>query len=281
MSRFSKPNGSSSFQGSRAREIGRLALDLASSDPLDVGKGVDAFAPLLPTLDEADYRLAIEALCSVFYIDTTDRPEMEGPLDRASDLLAGEGVRVVPLLLGQMEGSDIKSHMHLARSLGKIGAPAIPKLRDLLATAEDPYTRSFALYAIGKMTVPEVAQAIPEVLGGLMHPDKEVRDSAARTLGKIAVTVPSAELTTRMRREMFESLLRAVRDPQAPVRAKAMRSLGKMAGAQLLDAAQIDQLAHAARACVGESGEYEWDSAFIVRREAREALAACGRLGRG
>ena len=64
----------------------------------------------------------------------------------------------MPILLRQLQASDIKSHMFLARALGRVGADALPRLRDLLATADDAYARAFALYAIGKMTCPDVAR---------------------------------------------------------------------------------------------------------------------------
>ena len=214
----------------------------------------------------------MELVCSLFYVDTADRPDLEKALDRATSLLAAQGSRVVPHLLRQMEGSDIKSHTHLARTLGGIGTGALTPLRNLLATAEDPYSRAFALYALGKMTCPEVVRALPEVLGGLMHPDKEVRDSAARTLGKIAEVAPPRRLTPRRRREMFEALMRALGDFQPAVRAKAMRSLGKMAAAGLMNRDQKKMFEASARNALGESNEYSWDNAYIVRREAREAL---------
>ncbi|HEU4402922.1 MAG TPA: HEAT repeat domain-containing protein [Candidatus Polarisedimenticolia bacterium] len=253
-------------------DLERLAADLAHADPPVVERAVRTLRSRLGRLGEPDYRRAIEALLSLFYIDTVDRPDLEEALERATALLAAQKGRVVPVLIAQMRGSDLKSHLYLARTLGRIGREAVPRLRDLLATDEDPYARTFALYALGKMVCPEVVRALPEVIGGLMHPDREVRDTAARTLGKIAAVAPARRLTPRRRREMFEALLRATRDPQAPVRAKAMRSLGKMAAAGLLNLTQKRTLAGAARAALGETDEYAWDNAFIVRREARETL---------
>ena len=253
-------------------DLDRLAADLAHGDSAVVERAVRRLQAGMGRLGDADYRRAVEALCSLFYVDTADRPDLEAALDRATSLLAGQGTKVVPLLLSQMQSSDIKSHLYLARTLGRIGSDALPRLRDLLATSEDPYSRAFALYAIGKMVCPDVVRALPEVLGGLMHPDKEVRDSAARALGKIAAVAPPRRLTPRRRREMFEALLRATRDPEPPVRAKAMRSLGKMAAAGLLNRQQKRALSAAARAVLGESEEYAWDNAYIVRREARETL---------
>jgi HEAT repeat protein len=256
--------------------LDQLIDELTVGEPAALESAVEKMRSELGKLDGADYRRAIEALSSLFYVDTADRPDLESPVDRATEVLAEEGAKVVSILLAQMEGSDIKSHLYLARILGRIGCDALPKLRDYLATAEDPYSQSFALYALGKLTCPELAYALPEVLGCLIHPDKEVRDSAARTLGKIAEVVPAEGLTEEMRGQMFEALLRASRYHQAPVRAKSFRSLGKMVRAGLLIPAQTKKLKRALDGSLGEgdSTDHTWDKAFIVRREAKEALRA-------
>lgn len=252
--------------------LSQLTGALATSDADELEGAIRRLQVRLDDLNDADYRRAVDALCSLFYIDTSDRPDLEEPVDEAAVVLAGQGRRVVPLLLRQMEGSDLKSHLYLARVLGQIGCDALAPLRNLLATAEDPYARAFAMYAIGKMTCPEAIGALPEVLGGLMHPDKEVRDTAARTLGKLAVSAPADNLTTRRRQEMFEALRRAARDLQPPVRAKALRSLGKMAGAGLLTEAYLRDLREMVRGALGEGETSTWDNAFIVRREAKAVL---------
>jgi HEAT repeat protein len=260
----------------RRFDLERLASDLASTDPGGVDRAIRRLKRRLGSFGESEYRRGVEALCSLFYVDVADRPDLEASLQSAVSLLAGQGARVVPHLLRQMQGSDIKSHLHLARVLGRIGCDALPRLRDYLATAEDPYGRAFALYALGKMSCPELSGALPEVVGSLMHPDKEVRDSAARTLGKIAEAVPARRLTPRRRREMFEALVRATTDSQPAVRAKAMRSLGKMAAAGLLNLHQRRAAAAAARAALGQGEEFVWDHAYIVRREALETLRRLG-----
>lgn len=229
----------------------------------------------LREMSEADFRAAVEALCSLFYVDTYDRADLEPALETAAEVLAREGVRVVPLLLEFMQGSDIKSHLYLAQTLGLIGAASLAPLRRFIATADDPYSRSFALFAIGKVRDPSVHDALPEVVGSLMHPDKEVRDSAARVLGKIAEVVTPDVLTERRRNEVFDALFRALDDHQPAVRAKAVRSLGKLAAAGWLAPPQREQLRTTLRRLLGEDEHYDWDRAYIVRREAEEAL---GRL---
>jgi len=253
-------------------ELDELVQQLCSPDPSVALSAIEQVRRRLPTLDEADYRHTIEALMSLFYVDLIDLPELEGATDRAIELLAAEGARVVPIVIAQMRSCDIKSHFHLARTLGLIGTDALARLRTLLATDEDPCARAFALYAIGKMTCAEVEQALPEVLGGLMHPNREVRDTAARTLGRLAAVIPAEQLTPRRRAEMADALMRAGHDVEAPVRAKALRSLGRMASVGLLDDKQRHTAAILARNALGESEEHHWDTAYIVRREAREAL---------
>lgn len=245
---------------------------LHSHEREQVEAAVRELAARFPELSEVDYRAAVEALCSLFYVDTYERADLEPALDAAVAVLAREGVRVVPLLLEFMQGSDIKSHLFLATALGQIGPPALPALRRSIATADDPYSRSFALFALGKLRHPQVHEALPEVIGSLMHPDKEVRDSASRVIGKIAEVVSPDMLSERRRHEIFEAAMRALDDHQPAVRAKVVRSLGKLAAAGYLDDAERDTLRTTLRRLLGEDEHYDWDRAYIVRREAEEAL---------
>jgi HEAT repeat protein len=248
------------------------ALESLHSDrPEAIAEGLEYVAACLESLPEAELRRAVEEVCTLFYVDTADRPDLKPLLDRAVAILAAQGPRVIAPLLELMGGSDIKSHLYLGRTLGAIGRAALPALRRVIAT-EDHYSRSFALFAVGKIHDPAVREALPEVIGSLMHPDKEVRDSAARTLGKIAERVPAGQLVEDLRTEMYEVLFRALSDGQPAVRAKAVRSLGKLACFGYLEAAQEEHVRRAILRILGRDEADEWDGAFIVRREAEEAL---------
>jgi HEAT repeat protein len=244
---------------------------LQSDRPEVIGEGLEHLGACMGSLAEADFRRAVEELCALFYVDTADRPDLQPLLGRAVGILAAQGSRVVPQVLELMKGSDIKSHLYLARTLGAIGRPALAALRRVIAT-EDPYGRSFALFAVGKVHDSAVREALPEVVGSLMHPDKDVRDSAARTLGKIAEVLPAGELTADRRTEIFEVLFRSLSDVQPAVRAKAVRSLGKLARFGYLTAAQEERVRLAVLRALGRDEAHEWDRAFIVRREAEETL---------
>ena len=244
---------------------------LQGDRPERIGEGLEYLRTNLGCQSEADFRRAVEELCSLFYVDTADRPDLQPLLDRAVEVLATSGPRVVGQLLELMKGSDIKSHLYLARTLGYIGQAALPALRRVIAT-EDAYSRSFALFAVGKVNDLAVREALPEVIGSLMHPDKEVRDSAARALGKIAEAVPATQLAEGRRAEIFEVLFRTLSDVQPAVRAKAVRSLGKLIHAAYLTSAQEERVRLAILRILGRDEAHEWDRAFIVRREAEEAL---------
>ncbi len=251
----------------------RYAIESLRSNRIEeIESAIDLLRKHLSSLPEERFRAAVEAMCSLFFVDTYDRPEFESALDRAVEALASAGPKVVHLLLDSMRGSDVKSHLYLATTIGLVGKPAISALRLFVATEEDPYSRAFALFALGKIRDPEVRAALPEMVGSLMHPDKEVRDSAARALGKLVETVPAELLTERRRTEVFEVLFRGLADPQPVVRAKCMRSLGKMARAGYLTPMQEEQVERGARRILGEDELHEWDRAYIVRCEAAEAL---------
>lgn len=253
-------------------ELGRAIENLGSNLPARMAQGVDWLEPRLAELPDREHASAVEALCGLFFIDTFERPDLEPLLERAQGALVGSGPRVIPLLLEAIRGSDIKSHLYLGQTLGRIGTPAIPALRAFIATEEDAYCRTFGLFALGKIADPAVHEALPEIVGCLMHPDREVRDSAARTLGKLAEVVPAAVLTPRRRAELFDALFRCLRDPQPVVRAKTIRTLGKLAAAGYLEPDQRDQALKIARGMLGHGEQYEWDIAYIVRREAAHAV---------
>ena len=84
--------------------------------------------------------------------------------------------------------------------------------------------------------------------------------------------MPPEQLGDRRRTEIYDALFRALDDKHAAVRAKAVRSLGKLALAGYLAGEQEEKLKTALRRMLGEGDAYDWDRAYIVRREAEEAL---------
>ena len=84
--------------------------------------------------------------------------------------------------------------------------------------------------------------------------------------------VPADEIGADRRNEIVEALFRTLADFQPAVRAKAVRSLGKMLRGGYLTSDQAQRLSTAVLRILGRDAAYEWDRAYIVRREAEEAL---------
>ncbi len=64
----------------------------------------------------------------------------------------------------------------------------------------------------------------------------------------------------------------ATRDSRPGIRATGVRGLGKMEGRGLLDPKTREKTHERIRQVLGRHETYSWDTAYIVRREAEEAL---------
>ena len=61
-------------------------------------------------------------------------------------------------------------------------------------------------------------------------------------------------------------------DPSPGIRAKAVRSLGKLAKFGHLTSAERQKLKSTCLLILGKDENFEWDRAYVVRKEAEEAL---------
>lgn len=141
------------------------------------------------------------------------------------------------------------------------------------ASADDPSMRAFILYALGKIKSPEVLKAAPAALAAAQSSDLELRDTATRTLGKFAECIPVATLSADVKQQFIKNLRSNLSDPNASVRAKAIRSLGKLGKYGHLTQPERDHLKPVCFQILGTDDNNDWDRAFIVRKEAGEALA--------
>jgi len=101
----------------------------------------------------------------------------------------------------------------------------------------------------------------------------ELRDTATRALGKFAESIPPALLTEALRRKFIKRLQTNLADPNSGIRAKAIRSLGKLAKWGHLTKAEREVVKAACHRILGIDERFEWDRAYIVRKEAEETLA--------
>lgn len=252
----------------------RTLLDrFRSADPASVTWAVAEAEKRYAGLDGPDKRVLLDALLQLFYLDLYDRPELGPAQERAMAAAAGLGAdpACLDLLIEHLAYPDLKAALTVARVLGRVGRPAVGRLAAFYRTREDPYLRAMALHALSKVRDPEVLEAGDLVLEALRDGHPEVRDTAARAVGKFCGHFKPDQVPSEWIARAFGALMDALADPTPPVRAKAVRSLGKMACGGFL---APDARAKVEQACLKVLGkaEFNWDNAYIVRAEAEEAL---------
>jgi hypothetical protein len=244
----------------------------SSDDPEELRRGLALVRAEIARVGSRAARPLFELVSMLFYIDPLDRPDLLPVLDEAVDLVVGFGDLVIPALVEKLDAGDVKAQMAAGHALGRIGADAIEPLLEEYAVAADDSHRAFILYALGKIRSPKVIAGVKLALEAASSPDLELRDTATRALGRIAEAIPAGELPGGTRREILARLRVNMADRNTGVRLKAIRSLGKMARRGHLDEIERKDLSEACHRLVGDDEAFDWDPAFVIRREAEEAL---------
>lgn len=245
---------------------------LSSTKPEDLRQGLELVRREISRVGSEESQQLFEMVSTIFYIDALDRPDLVPLLDAAISLVVGFGMWVIPALIQQLEGGDVKAQMAVAHALGRIGADAIAPLMAEYDSSGDPARRAFILYALGKIKSPKITQAAGKALEAARSQDRELRDTATRAIGKLVESIPPAHLSEEVHRGFIEVLGANLADKNPSIRAKAVRSLGKLAKYGHLTAEERVQLKSTLTAIVGRDERFEWDRAYLVRREAEEAL---------
>ncbi len=245
---------------------------LTSTNPEEVRQGLTLVEKEISRIGSDEARPLFEMVSTLFYIDPLDRPDLVPILDEAISLVVGFGEWVIPVLLQKLDAGDLKAQMVCAKALGRIGADAIAPLMAEYQSSADPAHRMFVLYALSKIKSPKIMQAAHLVLEAAHSPERELRDTATRAIGKFAESIPAARLPEEMRRGFVEKLHNNLADENAGIRAKAVRSLGKLAKHGHLMTQEREKLQATFNRILGKDEHFEWDRAFVVRKEAEEAL---------
>ena len=259
-----KGNIKSAFQKLRAESV------------YDVVEGLDEIERRTKGLRGKDLNEVILALCSLFYIDIFDRPDLEPAVDRAFKILVALGEKAIPLILYQLKEANLSVQFHLSRALGQIGKPAIKPLLKFYSGSFDANVRCFALYAMGKIREPEMAKIIPNVIDAMDDSNGEVRDTATRVLGKLVEHLDPQNISQRVRKKMFSALIKNLSDRHSGVRAKTVRSMGKMAKFGYVGPGEKSTARKAMVRILGRDDAFDWDRAYVVRVEAEEAMKYLG-----
>ena len=245
---------------------------LASTDPAEIHRGLALVKAQLPALSEEEAQPLLDMVVALFYIDPLDLPEHLPVLEEAIEVAAGFGTWAIPVLIQDMATGDVKAQMALAQALGHMGADAIGPLVAQYHDCPEASCGAFVLYALGKIKSPQIVAAIPVALEAAGAADQELRDSATRAIGKFAESIAPADLSADVRDALVERLRANLGDASPGIRAKAVRSLGKLAKFGYLTAEQCGQLKITLKRVLGEDEHFEWDRAYVVRKEAKEAL---------
>jgi HEAT repeat protein len=245
---------------------------LASTNPDELSQGLDLAAIEIAKIGSAEARPLFEMVSTLYYIDAFDHPELVPAIDKAIRMAVGFGSWVIPVLMKNLDSGDIKAQWAIANVLGRIGDAAIKPLMMEYATTASETTRAFIIYALGKVKSITIIQAAAIVLDAAQSPNLELRDTATRSLGKLVESIPPENLSKEQKRQFIECLRSNLSDPNASVRSKAIRSLGKLARFGHLTDTEREQLRVVCRHLAGIDEEADWDRAFIVRKEAEEAL---------
>jgi hypothetical protein len=249
-----------------------IRMLLASKSPEEIRTGLRLVAIEATKLGSSEARPLFEMVTTLFYIDVLDRPELIPILDEAVSMTAKFGPWVIPILIEDLDAGDIKAQWAIAHVLGRIGAPAIDPMLKAYAATSDKTSRPFILYALGKIKSPEIVRAAPTVLEAAQSSDLEMRDTATRALGKLIESIPPENLPGELKQKLIACLCQSLSDSNASVRSKAIRSLGKLGKYGHLTESEREQFRITCHRILGRDEEFEWDRAFIFRKETEEAL---------
>jgi hypothetical protein len=245
---------------------------LASTHFEDLRKGLELAELEIVKVGSSEAKPIFEMVSPLFHIDALDHPELVPILDDAVSLAARMGSSIIPILMENLNAGDLKAQWAIANVLGRIGADAIQPMMMAYSSSTDSTFRAFILYAMGKIKSPKIIQAAGIVLDAAQSPNLELRDTATRTLGKLAESMPAGQLSEELKQLFMERLQTNLSDLNAAVRSKAIRSFGKLAKHKHLTGEEARKLGAACQHILGTDAQGEWDRAFIVRKEAEEAV---------
>lgn len=245
----------------------KIAEKFSNETPESYSEGLELSKSLVKDGYYSDEFL--ELLTSVFFTDVYEYNELRDSVEEIAGLIGKLGEQALPRLLELVDDADAKASFYFAVSIGAIGVPAIQPVVQKLISTEDSFIRALLIFSLGKIKDPAIKRVIPDLQPFLSDSDSEVRDSAVRTLGKIFEIAEPDDISEQEVELVFVKFMDLLKDTDSKVRAKAMHSLGKLVSKGYLTNLQIQKLESSVLKILGKDKNYNWDNAYIVRREAR------------
>jgi len=250
-------------------EIKRL---LASDDPETIHQGLVQVRNIFPEVNREEAHELVELVSALFYVDLLDHPDQVFVIDEAVSLVADFGDFVVPILLKNLDAGDMKAQLTIGHAMGRVGEAAIEPLLAAYCGDDEHECRIFILYALGKIQSPEVIKAFDYALDAARSENSELRDTAVRALGNFVEQIPPEELDDDQKKRLLDVIQENLSDPSAGVRSKAIRSYGKLARYGHLNKEEKEKCRETCQLLLGVDDQFDWDRAYIVRKEAQTAL---------
>jgi HEAT repeat protein len=179
-----------------------LIAALNDADPIVRGVAIRAVGEVMPAAAEA-----VPALVKLF-------PDVDAI--RAVSRYKRDGAVAVPRLIAMLKHDDSAVRWQAARTLGKIGEPALASLPELmrLTTGDpQPQVREHAAEAMGDIG-PAAAAGIPALVAAMHDPNARVRRDAVRALGDMGPAAKAA----------LGEVKAAIQDPDDAVKTAAERA---------------------------------------------------------
>jgi len=226
----------------------------------------------VPEMEMGQLRMIADALVGQFYLDTDDNLEYVEVIECASDTLVKMGADTVNILVDGLTDTDLQADFQIAKTLGRIGAPAIAVLKDMFHNETDPFIRGVALLALSKIDDPALIEIFNEVVSAMDHENQELRSMAVEALGRMIECIGGQCLLPEAANHAFDKLMMKLPDPHAGSRAKAVKAIGLLSKMEYLDEDQKSRALAAIKSILGTDQQHNWDRAFIVRKNAEEAF---------
>ena len=245
---------------------------ISSTKPEELREGLKLVKQEISRIGSDKAKPLFEIISTIFYIDPLERPDLVAVIEEAIALVVGFGDWIIPILVRELEESDLKAQMAIAQAFGQIGVDAILPLMEEYKKTTEPTRREFILYSLSKIKSPKIVKAGEFAIESAQSLNRELRDTATRAIGKFAESIPKSNLPEEMRRGFVEVLQRNLADENPGIRAKAIRSLGKLARYGHLNDKEQKNLKRTLDIILGEDEKHEWDRVYLVRKEAKEAI---------
>ena len=253
-------------------EVRRLAVERLSLLP-----PAEAVPPLVGSLGDPSWRVRKAAVERLTALEDVGRPvralvaaladgENPGRRNAALEALTRFGVAAVPVLVEASRDADVDVRKQAVDALASIGAPAAAqRLAELLEDA-DPNVRAAAAEALGAIGARETVALLERRLEA--DPEPLVRLSALRSLARLEVAVPVAQLSSALSDPLLrpsayqllgfsedpgalELLLKGLASPARSAREAAMEALVRRAS--LLAPGEEDAFVERLRAATADA----------------------------